>query len=268
MNATGRITARAVVLAGLLAVAAAPSAFAQAAAMDIDAVEALIKAPETDESRAAMREQAAALGASSRTVLSSEAALRAASRIYISHNRSLLEEALYHLEQIVPYADYDQRLYLHKLQSLKANKDRFDLGEIDRGRFEAAMARADRVYTRDVVEARDYLARKAERLHAICDNLAQNVASLRGNLKESGMTAVPRELAERVTRLRSHRTWVDFTTPTETGRQMRQALDQVETVDPEAVIACIKGAFSAYEESPGGDVADEDLVRKLVEQFK
>ena len=77
------------------------------------------------------------------------------------------------------------------------------------------------------------LARKAERLHAICVNLAQNVAALRENLEASRMTAVPRELAERVTRLRSHRTWVDFTTPTETGRQMRQALDQVVTVDPE-----------------------------------
>ena len=154
MNATRRTTLGAALLAGLLAGAAAPPTAAQADVPDIAAIEAQIKAPETPESLAAMRKQSAALGESSRAALSTESALRAGSTIYVSHNRSLLEEAFYHLEQIAPYAEYDQRLYLRKLQSLKANKDRYDLGEIDRGRFEAAMARADRVYARDVDEAR------------------------------------------------------------------------------------------------------------------
>ena len=215
-----------------------------------------------------MRGQAAALGASSRAALSTEAALRASSTIYISHNRSLIEEAFYHLEQIAPYADYDQRLYLRKLQSLKANKDRYDLGEIDQGRFEAAVARADRVHARDIDEARDYLAQKAERLDAICVNLSQNVEALRESLEAARMKAVPRELAERVTPLRSHQTWIDFTTPTGTGRQMLKALEQAEAGDPQAIVSCIAGAFTAYEASPGGAVADGDLVRKLVEQFK
>ena len=268
MNATGRTTLGAALLAGLMGGAAAPPTAAQAGAPDIAAVEAQIKAPETPESLAAMRKQAAALGESSRAALSTQAALRASSTIYVSHNRSLLEEAFYHLEQIAPYAEYDQRLYLRKLQSLKANKDRYDLGEIDRGRFEAAMARADRVYARDVDEARDYLAQKAERLHAICVNLSQNVAALRQNLDAARMRAAPRDLAERVTSLRSHRIWNDFTTPTETGRQMLKALEQAETGDPKAIVSCIAGAFTAYEASPSGVMADEDLVRKLVEQFK
>ena len=274
MNATRRRTSGrrrasgAALLAGLLAGAAAPPALAQAGATDLDAIEAQIKAPETPESLAAMRGQAAALGASSRAALSTEAALRASSTIYISHNRSLIEEAFYHLEQIAPYADYDQRLYLRKLQSLKANKDRYDLGEIDQGRFEAAVARADRVHARDVDEARDYLAQKAERLDAICVNLSQNVEALRESLEAARMKAVPRGLAERVTPLRSHQTWIDFTTPTGTGRQMLKALEQAEAGDPQAIASCIAGAFTAYEANPGGAVADGDLVRKLVEQFK
>ena len=264
----GRTASGAALLAGLLAGAAAPPALAQAEATDIAVIEAQIKAPETPESLAAMREQAAALGASSRAALSTQAALRASSTIYISHNRSLIEEAFYHLEQIAPYADYDQRLYLRKLQSLKANKDRYDLGEIDQGRFEAAVARADRVHAKDVDEARDYLAQKTERLEAICVNLSQNVDALRETLDAARMKAAPPELAERVTTLRSHQTWIDFTTPTETGRQMLKALEQAETGDPQAIASCIAGAFTAYEASPGGAMADGDLVRKLVEQFK
>ena len=268
MNATRRTASGAALLAGLLAGAAVAPALAQAEAADIAAIEAQIKAPDTPESLAAIRKQAAELGASSRAALSTEAALRAGSTIYISHNRSLIEEAFYHLGQIAPYADYDQRFYLRKLQSLKSNKDRYDLGEIDQGRFEAAVARADRVHARDIDEARDYLAQKAERLHAICVNLSQNVAALRESLDAARMKAPPRELAERVTTLRSHQTWIDFTTPTETGRQMLKALEQAETGDPQAIVSCIAGAFTAYEASPSGVMADEDLVRKLVEQFK
>ena len=268
MHGTRRKASMAVVLTGVLAGGAAPPVLAQSTAVDIDAVEAQIKTPDTPEALAAVRAHTAALGASSRTTLSSEAALRARSTIYLSHNRSLLEEAFFHLEQLIAYADYDQRLSLRKLQSLKANKGRYDRGEIEQGQFEALAERADRVHAQDLDEARDYLAGKAERLHAICTNLSQNVQELRDNLAAAQMSALPRELTGRVTALQSHRTWVDFTTPTEAGRQMRLALEQSETGDPQAIVACIASAFAAYEASPGGAVIDAELVREVVSQFQ
>ena len=192
----------------------------------------------------------------------------ARSTIYLSHNRSLLEEAFFHLRQLVAYADYDQRLSLRKLQSLKANKGRYDRGEIEQGQFEALAERADRVHAQDLDEARDYLAGKAERLHAICTNLSQNVQELRNNLAAAQMSALPRGLAGRVTALQSHRAWVDFTTPTEVGQQMRLALEQSETGDSQAIVSCLADAFAAYEASPGGAVIDAELVRDVVSQFQ
>ena len=254
------------VLTGLVTGTVTSSVCAQSAEIDIDAVETSIKTPDTPESRDAMQAQIAALRASSSGVLSSAAALETSNTIYLSHNRSLLEEALYHLEQIVPYADFEERLYLQKLQSLKANKDRFDDGKISQGRFEASKGRTDQVHKEELKDARDHLAGKAARLQEICVNLDQNVEVLRENLETAKSRAMPRSLTKRITALRTHQTWIDFTTPTETGWYMRRALEQAEDSDPDAIVACITNAFAAYEEDTGGVIIDKGLVGELLKQ--
>ena len=266
MKGTREATRTAVVFIGLLTGIMSSSVCAQSSDIDIDAVEASIKAPDSLEARTAMQSQISDLRASSRGVLSSEAALETSNTIYLSHNRSLLEEAFYHLEQIVPYADFDERLYLRKLQSLKANKDRFDNSEIDQDRFETAAQRADRVYNEEVEDAHDHLAGKAARLAEICDNLEQNVEALRENLAAAQSNAMPRALTSRITALRTHQTWIDFTTPTETGWHMRRALEQAEDGEPQAIVACISKAFDAYEPDSGGVIIDRALVGELVKQ--
>ena len=273
MNPVRQSAGAAVLCAGLAVGAATSPVRAQPTEIDIDAVEASIKAPDSAESSEAMQAQTAALRASSRGILSSKAALGTSNTIYVSHNRSLLEEAFYHLEQMVPYADYEERLYLQKLQSLKANKTRYDNREIDHRRFEVAAQRADRVYKEELEDARDYLAGKAARLMDICLNLDQNVDVLRENLDAAQSTSLPRALMQRITALRTHQTWLDFTTPTETGWHMRRALDLgaqelEEDIDPHAIVACVTNAFAAYEVAPGGPVIDTPLVKELVRQSK
>ena len=266
MKGTRQATTAVMVFIGSLAGVVTSSVCAQSSDIDLDAVEASIKSPDSPEARTAMQAQIAALRASSSGVLSSEAALETSNTIYLSHNRSLLEEAFYHLEQIVPYADFDERLYLRKLQSLKANKDRFDHGEIDQGRFEMEARRADRVYAEELEGARDYLAGKAARLGEVCVNLEQNVEALRENLAAAQSNAMPRALTQRLTALRTHQTWIDFTTPTETGWHMRRALEQAEDSEPQAIVACISKAFAAYEPDLGGVIIDRALVGNLIKQ--
>ena len=266
MKGTRQATTAVVVFIGLLTGAVSSSVRAQSSDIDINTVEASIKSPDSPEARTAMQAQIASLRASSSSVLSSEAALETSNTIYLSHNRSLLEEAFYHLEQIIPYADFDERLYLRKLQSLKANKGRFDQGEIDRSRFETEAQRADRIYAEELEDARDYLAGKAARLAEICDNLEQNVEALRENLAAAQSNAIPRAMTQRITAFRTHQTWIDFTTPTETGWHMRRALEQAEDGEPQAIVACISNAFAAYQPDTGGVVIDRALVGELVKQ--
>ena len=266
MRGTRQATTAVVVFIGSLTGTVSSSVCAQSSDIDIDAVEASIKAPDSPEARTSMQSQIAALRASSSSVLSSEAALETSNTIYLNHNRSLLEEAFYHLEQIVPYADFDERLYLRKLQSLKSNKDRFDHDEIDQSRFESEAQRADRVYAEELEDARNHLAGKAARLAEICDNLEQNVEALRENMAAAQSSSMPRALTRRITSLRSHQTWIDFTTPTETGWHMRRALEQAEDSEPQAIVACISNAFAAYEATPGGVIIDRALVGELVKQ--
>ena len=77
---------------------------------------------------------------------------------------------------------------------------------------------------------------------------------------------MPRAPTQRITALRSHQTWIDFTTPTETGWYMRRALEQAEDSDPQAIVSCMANAFAAYEPAPGGAVIDKQLVQELVRQ--
>ena len=117
-----------------------------------------------------------------------------------------------------------------------------------------------------LADARDYLAGKAARMAEICDNLEQNVEALRENLAAAQSNAMPRALTQRITALRTHQTWIDFTTPTETGWHMRRALEQAEDGEPQAIVACISNAFAAYEPVIGGAVIDRALVGELVKQ--
>ena len=267
MNKARQAPLSVVVCIGLLGGSLSSAVPAQAQAIDLDAVEASITAPDSSQARETMQAQIASLRESSARVLSRKAALETSSAIYLSHNRSLLEEAFYHLEQIVPYAHVDERLYLRKLQSLKANKERFDEGAIGRSRFEAEAQRADRVYAQEREEAREYLADKAARLSEICDNLGQNVEALRENLDvAAGSGGIPRALTGRIMALRANQAWLDFTTPTETGREMRRALEQAPDGEPQAILACLSEAFAAYEVTEVGVVIEPGLVEEIVGQ--
>ena len=267
MNGT-RQKASAIILVatGWMLAGAAPSALAQSTVTDIDAVEASIKAPDTAETRAAIQAQTAALQESSGRVLSREAALDSSTRIYLSHNRSLLQEMFYHLEQLVPYSNFKERLYLQKLQSLKSNKERFDQGEIGEGRFQIIAQRADYVYEDELDEARNYLAGKATRLREICDILSDNVDSMQRNFDAARMDGMPRALAQRITEMRTNQAWVDFTTPTDTGRHMRRALEQAEDADLQQIASCVASVFDPYQPDTGGEIIDRTLVGELIDQ--
>ena len=266
MNGTGQKAFAVGVVAGLLLAGSASPILAQSTGTDIDAVEASIKAPDTPESRAALQAQTATLQESSGRVLSREAALDSSTKIYLNHNRSLLQEMFYHLGQIVPFSNFEKRIYLQKLQSLKANKERFDNNEIDKGRFQVIAERADHVYEDELDEARNYLAGKATRLREICDILSDNMDSMQRNLEAAQSAAMPRALTQRITELRTNQAWVDFTTPTDTGRQMRRALEQAEDADPQKIAGCITHVFAGYEATVSGELIDSQLVGDLLQQ--
>ena len=68
--------------------------------------------------------------------------------------------------------------------------------------------------------------------------------------------------------MRTHRAWIDFTQPTETGWHMRRAIEQAQDSDPQAIVSCITNAFAAYEAAPGGAIIDKQLVQELLRQSR
>jgi len=83
---------------------------------DLDQIESAIKAPAGDESAGSIKQQTEQLMLKARQDLDSSDVLHSSTAIYLNHNRSLLNEAFHHLEQIAPYADYRDSTYLDKLQ--------------------------------------------------------------------------------------------------------------------------------------------------------
>ena len=241
---------------------------AQESQVDVDTLESSIKAPDTPEARATMQEQTAALNASSSDVLSSTAAVRTSIKIYLSHNKSLLEEAFYHLANLGPYANFQERIYLQKLQALKDNKERHERQEIDVARFNTMVLRAERIYTDEVEAARDLLSEKNARLREICVNLADNVEDVRKNLTAAQLDEIPRELSQRIVDLRARPIWTDFSVPSDVGREIRRALEQAPGDPPQDIISCVLHAFDPYQDFGADTIIDPNLARDIANRYE
>ena len=264
----------------VLALATLPlSLNGQTSASDIDAIEAQIKAPDSPEARSAtvaltkeIRKAIPAVG--------SREPMRAANKIWVQHNRSLLEEAFHHLNQIRPYADYEELFKIESIRSIALARDRLERNEINSAQFQNSVDEADAVYDQDVQDARTYLNEKIDRLKSICKTYGQNGEALQENLGAMKIAEAPPELARRVIGLRSETTWLDFTgcgtsgscpldaTPTENGEQMRRAITQARPADLATIVSCMATAFDAYLPRRPDVLAEEVRVEEVADQYR
>lgn len=231
---------------------------------DLEQIEAAIKSSDS----AMIQQTANRVRAEANNGLSSQDALRSGTAIYLSHNRSLLREAFYHLDQMAPYAGYEESLYLQKLRSLKTNKQRYERGEITEKKFNAEVNRISSVSNADKDEVQDMLQGKMFRLQTICSNLEQNQHSISENQDAAGENMLTADRTQKITQLKNDRTWQDFITPTSRGQQMRTIMAEVAPGEASQVTSCLENAFNQFEPKQKGPVVEQSLLSDLLSQFQ
>ncbi len=234
------------------------------AAVSLDRVEAMIKgkAPEGE-----MERQVRALNASAKEVFQSTDQIRASNTIYVNHCRSIIQEIFYHLNQIAPYYDFKDAIYLRKLQELKANKARMERGEITKAQFGTNVEKIEARYRQELADAQEFIDEKVDRLSSLCTNLKINTDSIRENLRAKGVNGLPDDLRSRVLQLKQDPTWQAVSLPTERGMHMQKALEAASDGQGLAVKGCLSGLFDFFEQKAYGPVFDEGLVARVVGQF-
>ncbi len=230
----------------------------------LDRVEAMIKgkAPEGELAR-----QAKQLNESAKAVFHSTDQIRASNTIYVNHCRSIIQEMFYHLNQIEPYYDFKDAIYLRKLQELKANKRRMERGEITKAQFGSNVEKIEARYRQELADAQEFLDEKVDRLASLCTNLQTNTNSIRENLKAKGMNGLSDDLRARVLQLKQDPTWQAISIPTQRGLHIQKSLEAASGGQGLQVKACLSNLFGFFEQKAYGPVFDEGLVARIVGQF-
>ena len=183
------------------------------------------------------------------------------SDISVRHCASLVQEILYHMDKVKPYSNFKDVFYMIKLKELKANRTKFDRGEISQADYNRINSKIEAQYNHDTAQSQDLLDEKADRLMVLCNTLGQNVDALRKSARVRG-EGLNDERKEKIMRFANDPAWKDFSSQNREGEKIRKALTLASNDMGSRLIPQLENLFSPF--SPhDGKIFNEDLVLKL-----
>ncbi|MES9902658.1 MAG: hypothetical protein ABW168_08235 [Sedimenticola sp.] len=237
-------------------------AYATSGTTQLQAVENAITLPNTDENQAIIAEEAARVSSEASNGLSADDALDSSNKIFLSHNLSLIQEALYNMEKIAPYSNYINALRLEKLSKTKLQKERLNRGEVTKSNFKDEVEKIDRIHDSERVESAQFLENKGDRLRGICTNLNENNQAIADNQEVLEGRALPRSLTSQIRKLESTKIWQQFHNNQGSGQKVRLALSRLPD-GSDGIVFCLDNLFSSYTVKHTGKIWSTEAIRSL-----